>query len=89
MAERTHWNGEPAQARKVLVEVGDTGFFAVPWFRQYVGQERAAVEVNYGSSTFYIDDEDGSGWEKVTTGLGSPRRRHRSLDVARVIGERQ
>lgn len=86
MSERTYWNGEPCEARRVLVEVGDTGYFAAPWFRQYVGQERAAVEVTYGGVTFFIDDEDGRGWAKVTTG-GSPRVSHRSLDVARVIGE--
>lgn len=88
MTERTYWNGEPCQARRVLVVVADFGRFETPWFRQYVGQERAAVEVTYAGATFYIDDEEGDGWAKVTSG-GSPRAGHRSLDVARVIGERE
>ena len=35
--------------------------------------------------TFYLDDEDGAGWDKVTVGRGSPRWPHSSLDVERVL----
>lgn len=80
----TFWNGESCEARKVRVIVGDSERVATPWFREFVGQEREAVEVRYGGQTFYLDNEDDRGWSKVLTG-GSPRTGHRSLDVERVL----
>ncbi|WP_291208938.1 hypothetical protein [Hyphomonas sp.] len=74
----TFWNGEPTKARKVFVEVGGP----VPstwWCADLIGFERRAVEVTYQGQTFFLDDEDGSGWEKVTTGRGGFRYGHRSL----------
>lgn len=87
MSEGTYWNGESCEARKVRVIVGNTGRFATPWFLDYVGQERAAVEVTYASHVFYIDDENGHGWRKVTEGRGGPRWSHGSLEVERVLEE--
>lgn len=84
----TFWNWEPAEARRVTVRVGKAPF-ATWWCAELEGTERAAVEVKYGGHTFYLDDEDGSGWAKVTTGEGSPRARHRSLpDGCTVIAAR-
>lgn len=85
MKEQTYWNGEPCEARKCRVIVGDSGQFPKAWFREFVGQERDAVEVTYGGATTYLDNEDGSGWRKVTAGRGSPRFGHRGLDVAEVV----
>lgn len=85
MSEQTYWNGEPCDARRVLVIVGNTGRFSTPWFIDYVGQERHAVEVTYGRETFYLDDEGGHGWRKVTEGRGSPRWSHGSLEVERIV----
>jgi hypothetical protein len=85
---RTFWNGEPCEARKVRVVVGNSGRFSAPWFSDYIGQEREAVEVTYGGQTFYLDNEDGSGWGKVTVGHGSPSYGHGSLDVERVLDDR-
>lgn len=81
----TFWNGEPCEAQRLCVIVGDTGRFAEPWFKDYVGCERPAVEVTYDGHTFYIDNEYGAGWLKVTTGKGSPLKAHRSLDVDRIV----
>lgn len=81
----TYWNGEPCEARKVRVVVGNEGRFISPWFAEYIGAERDAVEVTYAGRTFYIDNEDGSGWHKVTEGRGGPHLGHGSLDVDRVI----
>jgi len=83
----TFWNGEPCEARKVNVVVG-----ASPrptwWCASLEGQTRAAVEVIYaGQAPFYLDNEDGSGWRKVTDGRGSPHWAHASLPVASVVGE--
>lgn len=54
---RPRWNGEPCEARRVRVIVADDGRFPKYWARQFVGQERAAVEITYADQTFYIDDE--------------------------------
>jgi hypothetical protein len=74
------WNGEPCQARRVTAVVADSIFFPLYWAREFVGTRRKAVEVTYGGRTFYLDDEDGSGWAKVTAG-GSPAHSHRGLNV--------
>lgn len=81
---RTYWNGEPTPARRVRVVVGASSKPA-SWCAGLEGQERAAVEVRYGGETFYLDDEDGSGWRSVTTYRGYPQAPYRSLPVARVL----
>ncbi|MBE4790986.1 hypothetical protein [Streptomyces caniscabiei] len=82
MTERheTRWNGEPCLARRVTAIVADSTFFPQYWARDLVGTHRKAVEVTYGGSTFFLDDEDGSAWAKVTSG-GSPAHGHRDLVV--------
>lgn len=49
------WNGEPARVAKVWVEVGPApeGW----WCEGLTGLTRAAVRVEYGGQTFYIDDD--------------------------------
>ncbi len=77
----TYWNGEPAIAQQVRVKVAvadDPHWWCAP----FAGTVRDAVRVEYGHQVFFIDDEDGSGWAKVTTGHGSPRIGHRSLPNA-------
>ena len=84
MSDETYWNGEKCRARKVRVIVG-TPRLATFWYADLVGTERSAVEVSYGKEVFLIDDEDGSGWRKVTSGMGSPRFGHKSLS-GKVVG---
>lgn len=81
----TYWNGEPCEALRVRVIVGDTGRYPRYWARELVGQEREAVQVFYFDKPFYLDNEDGSGWRKVTEGHGSPAWSHLSLEAERVI----
>lgn len=84
MTEPTYWNGEPCNARRVLAMVGTV---PVPtwWCNGMEGTVRRAVEIRYrGSKPFYLDDEDGSGWRKVTQGRGLPSWGHRSLPVSEV-----
>ncbi|MGW3410280.1 hypothetical protein [Streptomyces sp. NPDC000888] len=76
----TAWNGEPCTAGRVTAVVADNGAFPEYWARDLVGTRRNAVQVRYGGEVFYLDDEDGSGWDKVTHG-GGPGRAHRSLTV--------
>lgn len=84
-AEKTYWNGEECRAERVEVVVGDDPRFPLYWARNIVGQRRWAVAVTWGGRTFYIDDEDGSGWRKVTEGRGMWTSGHRDLAVERVL----
>jgi hypothetical protein len=79
-----YWNGEPCRAHRVVVRVG-----TVPrstwWCAGMEGTERPAVMVVYQGDTFYLDDENGAGWTKVTAGKGSPWTGHRSLPQDSVV----
>lgn len=76
----TQWNGEPCAARQITAVVADNTAFPLYWARPFVGMRRKAVEVEYADRTFYLDDEDGSGWHKVTHG-GSPWLAHSDLTI--------
>ena len=56
-AEGTFWNGEPCEARRVVVVVADNPAIPQYWARQLVGTRRDAVEVRYAGTTFYLDDQ--------------------------------
>lgn len=76
----TQWNGEPCQALRATAVVADDERFPQYWARHLVGTRRNVVQVQYAGAMFYLDDEDGSGWHKVTHG-GSPRWAHSNLTV--------
>ncbi|MFJ5151402.1 hypothetical protein ACIQCF_07400 [Streptomyces sp. NPDC088353] len=76
----TRWNGEPCKARRITAIVADDGRFPAYWARHLAGTRRQIVEVEYGGETFYLDDEDSSGWHKVTHG-GSPRWTHSNITI--------
>lgn len=76
----TKWNYEPATAVRVRVRVADAPQFAQYWARPHIGTIRQAVRVTYGGCTFYLDNEDGSGWHKVTNG-GGPGLPYRDLEI--------
>jgi hypothetical protein len=83
----TYWNGELTPARRVRVRVG-TSPVVTWWCANLEGTVRKAVEVRYGGRTFYLDDEDGSGWHKVTAGYGSPNVGHSGLpDSSEVVND--
>lgn len=83
MAE-TYWNGEPTHCEIVRVIVGPSPVDTW-WCADLKGTEREAVRVEYQGERFYIDNEDGSGWHKVTVGQGGPWTSHRSLPVEREV----
>ena len=77
---KTFWNGEKRTCKQVMVIVGaaEPGW----WCAGMEGHVRKAVRVgDPGQTPFYLDNEDGSGWLKVTKGMGSPAIGHRSLPV--------
>ncbi len=79
------WNGIPITARRGTAVVADAPNFSHYWARHLVGQRIAVVEVNldgvnYGGGIDYLDDGEGRGWAKVTTG-GNPRTYHASVAI--------
>lgn len=88
---RAWWNGEEqCWAREVEVIVGKSPK-KTWWCAELEGTRRKAIEVKYDDSdhTFLLDNEDGSGFFKVTLGRGSPQVGHSGLPegtrVVRVI----
>jgi len=83
----TFWNREPAVCRRVIVRVGKA-LRPTWWCADLEGQEHPAVEITYDGSMFFIDNEYGVGWRKVTLGQGAPfgpHSRHRSLPDDSVV----
>lgn len=80
----TYWNGQRADACIVRVIVGKAPK-PTWWCADLEGTEREAVEVTYAGQVFYLDNEDGSGWRKVTIYRGSPQAYHAGLPVAAVL----
>lgn len=79
----TFWNGEPCVAERCEVIVGKS-LRPTWWCAGLEGTRRKAVEIIYGGDKFYIDDESGHGWYKVTEGRGSPRVASASLPDSSV-----
>lgn len=77
MTALTYWNLQRMPCERVRVIVGEAE--AGWWCAKFKGTERAAVKVTVDGRTFYIDDESGKGWLKVTVGRGSPNVGHLSL----------
>ena len=84
---KAQWNGEACQARRVLIRVGACSF-PQGWYKELVGTEMRSVEITYADSIFYIADQDGNGWHKVTVERGSPHWGHKSVTCAEVLKER-
>lgn len=83
----TFWNGEPCEARRVLVYVGLSPL-ASWWCAPLAHTVRQAVEVRYGEQHFFLDNEEGhEGWWAVTEGMGSPNHKTWSLPNESVVIE--
>lgn len=78
MGEPTFWNYEPCEAWRQKIKVGKAERPTF-WYANLDGTTREAVGVNYHGHVFYLDNEDGSGWAKVTKGRGGPDWPHNSL----------
>ena len=78
----TYWNGEPCIATRGSGTVRDeTDVFPLHWARELIGQRVPVVCIEYGDQRFYLYDEGGQGWHKVTAGRGSPRMHHANLRI--------
>lgn len=85
----TYWNGEPCKAIPVRIRLQGDGGHPEYWARDLIGTEREAVRVEYGGRIFYLDNEDGSGWAKVTTGFGGPSWPFKSVYGTEVFAIRE
>ncbi len=78
--KKAYWNGEyTAVITCVLYEVTRSSN-PNHWQNMFVGNIRQAVKINYSGQTWYIDNEHGDGYYKVTKGQGSPWCGHKSVD---------
>jgi hypothetical protein len=68
--------------KKCIIQVGDNNRPNY-WAKRLVGAARKAIEVFTPKGTTYIDNEDGSGWLKVTE---NPNGCYRELKAEKVIG---
>ena len=82
--ETTYWNGEKTPCKRVTLVMEAQPQFSLYWGKHLVGTRVKAVEVNYETHMFYLYDDDGTGWIKVTQGHGSPSYGH--CDVSPVPG---
>lgn len=82
--EDTFWNGEPAAAKRVTVIVG-APLLPSWWCARLEGTRRKAVAVAQGGRVLLLDDQDGTGWQKVTWGQGLAQWPHRDLPASSVV----
>lgn len=85
LASKTFWNGIPITAKRGTAIVAEAPEFPEYWAQDLVGERIPVVEANldganYGGGISYLDNRDGSGWRKVTTG-GSPQVGHRDVSI--------
>lgn len=73
-----NWNGEPCEYEVIMVKVEKTTEFKMPWTEPFEGTIRQAVKVKSKGEEFIIDNEDGSGLEKLYNG-GMWTSGHRSI----------
>jgi len=82
---KTYWNGEPTLCEQVKIIVGGA-YKPTYWYASLEGTKRKAIKVSYrDKAPFYLDDEDGSGWLKVTEGRGMMTYPHASISVRREV----
>lgn len=85
---QAYWNGIPIEAVRGTAVVADSPEFPQFWGRTegVVGKRIPVVMVdldgaNYGGGISYLDNRDEEGWRKIAYGHGSPRYRHKDLDI--------
>lgn len=81
---KTFWDGEPADCKRGTAIIARPPGVHPTWWTEVqglTGTARRVVRVQKDNRIFYIDDQDGSGWRKVTNGRGSWQFGHRSLYI--------
>ena len=81
------WNGEPCTFEVINVELTETDpRFPNYWGAAFLGQVRQAIRVQSWGEPFVIDNEDGSGYTKITKGAGMWTAAHRGIGPHRELG---
>jgi hypothetical protein len=84
--EKGYWNGEPsATFTACIVKLNGDAAHPLWWHNAFAGTERQAIEITYGGETWCIENQNGTGFYKVTTGMGSPGCGHFSLSGHEVV----
>lgn len=82
---KTYWNGEPCDANRAIAVISEPAPPEITWAESgFFYTPTQIVEVNYQGTTFYLDNESGGGWAKVTRGRGSPRYGHKQYDPTEI-----
>lgn len=82
---KAFWNGLPTEAFRGTAIVADAPEVPMYWARDLVGERIAVVKVildgvSQGGGVMHIDDRDGWGWVKVSSG-GNPRSGHARVTI--------
>lgn len=85
-APKAYWNGLETTAIRGTAIVADVPDMPEYWAKDLVGQRIDVVEiildgVNAGGGIAHLDNRNGSGWLKVTEGMGSPKYGHRNVSI--------
>lgn len=65
------WNyTEDIEYTVVLVKILQAQHTPMHWQNAFVGEHRQAVQIHHGSHRFWIDNQDGSGLQKIACGGG-------------------
>lgn len=95
--EKGYWQGEPATFTACIVRLIESPENPLWWQNAFAGMDVQALEITQGKETWKIANHDGTGYYKVTQGMGGPRCGHASFadhelvkyiaqgDVIRVI----
>lgn len=74
-----YWNGENATFKGVTYEVTEVKEHKTWWQNQFIGHRRQGLEITHRGKTFFIDNENGDGYEKVVRGMGYPNFIHKTI----------
>jgi Fe-S cluster assembly scaffold protein SufB len=76
-----YWNGQPtAQFEGVTYEVTHIERTPLHWQNSLVGTRRQGLRIEYEGHTWYIDNENGEGFYKLTEGKGMWTSGHKSVE---------
>lgn len=73
------WNGEPCIFYPIEYTVKESNVIS-HWFNRFVGQKRQGLKVEYDGGNFFIDNQHGDGYYKLTKGKGSVKCGHKSIN---------
>lgn len=80
------WNGEAkAIFTACIVKLQEDPEHPLWWQNAFAGKEWQAIEITYAGQTWRISNEDGTGFQKVTIGMGSPSCGHASFGAHEVL----